>query len=229
MNNTNWKYRFRKEKDPRELKERLLDFASAFFKMVSEGGNKQTNKEGLMDSMILIVKEGVRGYYTDSLDRKTLVKKVTSLIDSGINLGPYDPITLRHLRTRENVVEKFRRDMEDFRFDTVIPVMSGGLEPALLINEEEGMIPIRYSRIKYNDTKPYSPLSNDDLEKRIEGKKILIAEDVIASGRAILGVANLVEKFKPSEIYLSTVLLEGHLPKESYKKGLIKSTLWQYK
>ncbi len=233
MDNSDWIRTFDEEDSPLEMKNNLLNLSSAVFRMISETDENERKEYPLnlerrtMDELIEIAKFGVRGFYEDNLEFGIVKKEIRKFLEKKINLEPYRPIYQRHLKDDEDLVKRFMLEMKTSEFDVIMPVMNGGFEPALLLNSRRGIIPIRYSVLKYSDRSPYTPeCYKKDLKDDVKDKKILIMEDLIATGESILGVANFVRNFYPEEIYLSTVKWESA---KICGEEKIKDIFWGYK
>jgi adenine/guanine phosphoribosyltransferase-like PRPP-binding protein len=230
MNNKDWIETFENEEEPVRIKNRLLDLSSSCFRMISEDLEDKSwpmnHEKHTMEEFLEIAKFGVRGFYQGRLESEVVKKEIKNFLRKNINLDPYRAIVQRHLENKEEAVRNFMLDLKDYEFDVTIPVMNGGLEPALLVKSRDGIIPVRYSTIKYSDKEPYvPPCYEKDLKGDIEKKSILITEDIIATGESILGIAGLVKSLDPEELYLSTVKWEGG---EICGNEKIKDTLWRY-
>ncbi len=233
MDNSDWIKTFDEEDSPLEMKNSLLNLSSAVFRMISETDENERKEYPLnlerrtMDELIEIAKFGVMGFYKDNLEFGIIKKEIRKFLEKKINLESYRPIYQRHLKDDEDLVKRFMLEMKTSEFDVIIPVMNGGFEPALLLNSRQGIIPIRYSVLKYSDRSPYIPeCYKKDLKNDIKDKEILIMEDLIATGESILGVANFVKNFCPEEIYLSTAKWETA---KICGEEKIKEIFWRYK
>ena len=120
----------------------------------------------------------------------------------------------RHLRDLEKRVKDYGHRVSNAltgeRLDIVLPIASGGFEPAVLIADYlqiDQVFPVRYSITGRRDKKVLIPahLSPDYPRQNIEGRKILVVDDVVGRGTTISKLAEWVENLNPSKVYFSVV------------------------
>jgi uracil phosphoribosyltransferase len=207
MNGKNWLKKFEIEEKPVCIKEYLLDLSKICFREISR--RNSSVKKKTMEEILEITKYAVRDFYSNSLDVKITKKEVKNFLRKN-KFKDYH-IKESHLFGEEEEVLSFYQFIKNhnYSFDVVIPVMNGGLEPALFV-ETKNLIPIRYSHLKLEDKKTFIPKCYlSDLEKKIKDKNVLITEDFIVSGRSIYHVRDLVGIYNPSKMYLSRIFDES--------------------
>ena len=119
-------------------------------------------------------------------------------------------------------------------FDTIVCCASGGFEPSFLamdILEKNTIVPVRYSWVSGDrqDFKvkfpKYAP--DDYLSSKVDGKKVLVVEDVVSSGRSLAEVLEMVEDNKPGDLWVGVVEnLSGPIPSKVLEKLKNKNNIF---
>lgn len=124
----------------------------------------------------------------------------------------------RHLTGREVEVDLATRytkkyfDRAFFRKkpDTIVPVMSGGLEPSLLLKREldiHNFLPIRMSRLEKKESNPIAPkiYLENEIKDLIKRRRVLVVEDINSTGYSMEMVKRFVQDYEPKKIYLTSM------------------------
>lgn len=111
----------------------------------------------------------------------------------------------------KKLVEQLQKDR--FEPDVIVAVSRGGLVPAQIIshalkNNELYVIKVEYYKddvAKADMKKNVKPKIVQKLDKSIEGKRVLIVDEVTDSGATGLAVKKYIESLKPKEARFLTV------------------------
>lgn len=148
--------------------------------------------------------------YFEKLRGKILPHREQILRDGSREVSKF-----RHLGGKikkvNRLAELAREILAQNKPDLIIPVASGGFEPAAEIANHLGVeriMPIRYSRVSRGDYGVRLPF--DAPEKyafeQISGKRVLIVEDIVASGYTAEFVVDWTNKHNPAEVHFAYVL-----------------------
>ena len=101
--------------------------------------------------------------------------------------------------------------------DTIVCVASGGFEPSYLLMDmmdKEDLAVMRYSYNNKNDSEVRVPafVTESDLGSQIEGKKVLVVEDVVSTCKSLNQVMKFVYNRKPKEVYGTSVCASDYHP-----------------
>ena len=93
--------------------------------------------------------------------------------------------------------------------DTLVCIASGGFEPAIIaknITDNKTLAILKYSRIyeRNEEVRIPSETPNDCLHKKIEGKRVLVIDDLIVSGKTIYKVLNYLSEMEPETLHATT-------------------------
>jgi len=120
----------------------------------------------------------------------------------------------RHLFGQEDHVAHYASDiskvLSNERIDLIIPIASGGFEPSALTADYLGvdkMFPLRYSRVSRTDSKVLVPSRAPVRypKQQIKGKRILIIDDIVGSGRTLSQFAKWIRRHSPTKVYFAVV------------------------
>lgn len=145
---------------------------------------------------------------------ESLVRTIPDFPKKGISYKDITPL-LQDYKVMEYCVEKFAEQI-DLPIDKVVGVESRGFFFATLLAKElkAGFVPIRKSgKLPYNTLKePYDlEYGQDELEIHedaiLKGEKVLIHDDVLATGGTAKAACNLVERLG-GEIIQCNFLIE---------------------
>ncbi len=94
--------------------------------------------------------------------------------------------------------------------DLIIPIASGGFEPGVLMADcltVNNLLPIRCSRLGKQDGLALVPAGAPSgyAEQQISEKRVLLVEDIVATGLSLEQCLELVCRHGPKEVYLATV------------------------
>lgn len=115
------------------------------------------------------------------------------------------------------IIRNFGQDIKNFiaaegKIDTIVCITSGGFEPAFIAGvfaEGAEILPMRCSRYTKADSNVRVPKAwtSEYLASKIQGKRVLIVDDVICSGVTLRLVMDYLSVYKPKEIYGTSVEL----------------------
>lgn len=108
-----------------------------------------------------------------------------------------------------NIVEKMIND--SFMPDVIVAVLTGGVIPAKLISDALGIRNIRYIDIKFYrgvEVKGRKPVIKAVYVDNVEGKNVLIIDDVADSGETLDAVSNIITMYNPSLIRSATIYVK---------------------
>ena len=104
------------------------------------------------------------------------------------------------------------------KIETIATIASGGFEAAYLamnILGVDNLMPFRYSHESRDDSEVRFPkLAPEDDGAAIEGKSVLLIDDIIGSGKTIREGTKYVMGKNPKELFVSTVLDGRRMPRE---------------
>ncbi len=207
---------------PNLFKESMLRIAQLYFDGLVESGRGyedekvQKEQKFAFDFWMKELKEVVGCYYDErkKISTEKVLKNFGKCEEIILKYGSRDETNVRHLVGYENEVRASFFDvfekMKNEKFDLIIPIASGGFEPGALFSYYlglESIFPIRYSQIRHKDEEVRVPFYVDHnyMNNLIGGKNVILSEDVICSGKTILGVVNWIKKFNPENIFLYVV------------------------
>jgi hypoxanthine phosphoribosyltransferase len=210
------------QRDPRKFKEAVLEGIQLYFDGLVEGRNELPNPEvwaeqlEALNAMLNGVGMTVAAFYRQNQEipfdevREAIMPYDSKLIRHGSQNGCKN----RHLAGSEHQVGSYAvnvvnaLDGEDV--DLVIPVASGGFEPAFLTADYLGvnqLFPIRYSRVSRTDSRVLVPTQApaDYPMQQISGNRILLVDDIVASGATASKLAQWVKNYDPAKVYFAVV------------------------
>ena len=231
----------RTEKDPAEFKEALLSVAQVYFDVLIEENRRKNRwflfwkkktirggpeiwaeQEEALKALLSGIQMTVSGFYRNNRNVSfSDVKEVVLPHDSAlIKYGVKKVSKRRHLYGLEGDVgghiPEVVKALEGEKINLIIPIASGGFEPAALTADYLGvdyMLPVRYSYLSKDDLKVLIPqhAPDDYSQRQIKGSNVLIVEDIIASGRTASQVTKWAKKYSPAKVYLSAISILGGL------------------
>jgi hypoxanthine phosphoribosyltransferase len=210
------------EKDATSFKESMLGLIQLYYdglvekEECSKSSQVWTKQKETLDELLRGVQLTVARFYQANKNIPFLqVKKIVLPLEERlIKYGSKKSSKTRHLSLCENQVRDYATDiiplLENEKIDTIIPVASGGFEPAVLAADYLGItniFPVRYSILSREDTRVnlahHAPRKYT--YKQITDKKVLIIEDIIYSGETIGEIISWTEKFRPAKVYVGIV------------------------
>jgi len=210
------------QRDPRKFKEAVLRGIQLYFDGLVEGRSGHPNPEAwaeqleALNAMLSGVGMTVAAFYRQNQEipfdevRETIMPYDSRLIRHGSQKGCKN----RHLAGSEHQVGsyavKVANALESEEVDLVIPVASGGFEPAVLTADYLGvnqLFPIRYSRVSRTDGGVLVPTQApvDYSMQQISGNRILLVDDIVASGATASKLAQWVKNYDPAKVYFAVV------------------------
>jgi adenine phosphoribosyltransferase len=169
-------------------------------------------------------------------DLKTLIREVPDFPKPGINF--YDITTLlKHPDGLRRTVDALAAQFEDMKVDTVIGIEARGFifAPALAYHLGAGFVPVRKPRKLPAETASISydlEYGQDTLEIHRDavgqGCKVLIADDLLATGGTAKAVTNLVEQLGGEVAGLVFVVELEFLPGRKKLEGYDVRSLIKY-
>lgn len=95
--------------------------------------------------------------------------------------------------------------------DVIVAVLTGGIIPAKLLSDLLDIKTIRYIEIKFYRSVGMTvnkPVIRSVYTDSLEGKKVLIVDDVSDTGETLESVSNILTMFNPSKILSATLYLK---------------------
>jgi len=100
---------------------------------------------------------------------------------------------------------------EDYMPDVIVAILTGGLIPAKLLSDLLDIKTIRYIEIKFYKgvrVTEMKPLLKGIYIDNLEGKKVLIVDDVVDTGTTLEVVEQIVRFFNPLEVKTATLYVK---------------------
>ena len=111
----------------------------------------------------------------------------------------------------EKTIIKLSRELEDKNINVIIGISRGGVIPAGLLTILLGVKEYYTIKIRrYSDDKPPRELSKPEVNYsplNLEGKNVLIVDDVTHTGETLRLAKKIVEKMKPRKVYTLALVL----------------------
>ncbi|GAG26571.1 unnamed protein product, partial [marine sediment metagenome] len=173
-----------------------------------EEHNEQLRGEEILNKLCLAGKKSTGSYYRgEGIDFDGVKEIFLPYASEIIKRNPVGKAKYRHLREYRGEVYNFGLnlpDISDESFDTLVCVASGGFEPAFLamdMMEKDSLIPVRYSMRQRNDFEvKVLKKASTAYPQRIEGKRVLVIEDWVVSGKSLAEVMRYVAGMKPNKL-----------------------------
>ncbi len=182
----------------------------------SASQSRWENQRSTLEKLLLGCEDLVNCNYTG--DKNSKGAELILSVRSDIKKYAKGEEEARHLRENDSIKELILIESlenlqnEDGKFDSVFYVASGGAEPALLYCARNGGIPtpIRFSMYSKEDTHVRLPIDmpKEYLREKVEGKRILVVEDIVISGKSVVKTMDYLAKFDPKAIYGCAVRME---------------------
>ena len=227
------------EDNPVDFKEQLLAINQLYFEGILEEHSQDEwdAQSKALEKLILAGKNAIGSFYDgNGTDFDSTKEIVLPYADKLIKYGntSCNANGRRDLRQHENDTQKFglelQKAFDNPKFiDTIICVASGAFEPSFLamhIIEKDELTVVRYSHInKYDsDIKIPKCFPKEYINSKIEDKKVLIAEDFIASGKTIKKVLSFVSALNPDELYCISVLGRSRNSESANRMEFLKTS-----
>ncbi|MEK6899031.1 MAG: phosphoribosyltransferase [Nanoarchaeota archaeon] len=205
--------------NPIEFKTDLLRIIQVCFDSVvrqinNEDARPDKISRGAFGSLCEIGEDYISAYYTGLGKRiGPFRERIIECREILLVIDPNLEANRSHLEQEDVEINRFGKkafELSDLNIDTIVPVMSEGIEPAFLASNVLGnppILPVRYSRVRLSDSEPWVGkfMDNKGIEELVRGKKIFVVEGTINTGESLLGVIDSLNKYSPSEIYAGSV------------------------
>ncbi|NCN51949.1 phosphoribosyltransferase [archaeon] len=191
-----------------EVKDLLLSTAQLYHDGLIFKGAEQSEKDNF-NGFFSILNGYIRDFYNGGLSLSKTKEEISKIKNGILKYSLIKAPKERKLAGKETEIRKFKKNFEESYFDQIISVANGGFEPAALINSmDKEIIPVRYSHVNGHDkeVKLCNFYSQEELKNKIEGKKVILSEDYIHTGKTIDNVLEWTKKFSPNEIYVASVI-----------------------
>lgn len=213
-------------KNPGRFKEVMLRIAQLYFDGLIEQKDPSRNpmiwleqKEAL-EAILTGVRQTVSGFYRKNGEIPFLeIRELIRAHEKGIIFhGSSAKCKYRHLEAQERNVADYAISVASAlsgeEIDLVIPIASGGFEPAILTADYLGVpqiFPVRCSRVSRADNEVLTPNQAPEnyTRDKIIGKRILIVDDIVSSGGTIDVVTNWLKTLNPARLYFAAVKFEN--------------------
>lgn len=177
--------------------------------------NKKTWKEQerTLDNLLKITKKAVICKYKKSIltPSQDIKKHIEEYQQAIIKHGSDNQPKINYLETPDgqkeikNHVKTTAKRLRKKDIDTIIPIVTGGFEPGLLLANKinaDNIFPIRYSHVTKNDKTVLVPVECPEsyVREQIENKTVLVVDDVIDSGKTFNEVAKWLQTYNPKEM-----------------------------
>ncbi len=133
----------------------------------------------------------------------------------------------------ENWCEKINEKMiAEYRPDVIIGMSRGGLVPARILSDMlvlKELFAVKTEHWGLTATKDGKAILKYGLNASIEGKKVLVVDDITDTGQSMLIAKEYAEKLKPSELKTATLLHIGHSSfKPDYYAEFVDDKQWTW-
>ena len=218
--------RIETETNPGKFKEIMLRAIQLYFDGLVEGNfslkepDIWAKQEEALNAILLAVRMTVSGFYITNKDvpfsnvRDTLLPHDSILIQYGSKRSGAD----RRLQGKEFEIESYAKSvaqaLQGKKVDLIVPVASGGFEPAAITAGymgAEDMFPIRHSPFRRKDDAILVPKQAPPgyVTERFRGASVLVIEDLVDSGITASKIVEFVRSFSPHELYFAFVQGKG--------------------
>ena len=207
------------EYNPVSFKEQLLAINQLYFEGTLQNPNDLNAQSQTFEKLFLAGKSAIGSFYEgNGIDFDKIKEMVLPYADKIINYGNTTGFAnkRRDLRRCEKHTLNFglelQKTFDDTKpIDTLVCIASGAFEPSFLamhIKEKDELTVVRYSHRNYSDYDIRIPKSfpKEYLNSKIKDKKVLIAEDHIASGETVKKVTSFISSLNPDELYCMSAL-----------------------
>ena len=100
---------------------------------------------------------------------------------------------------------------EGFVPDVIVAILTGGVIPAKLISDVLGVRNLKYIDVKFYrgvESRENKPIIKAVYVDNVEGKKVLVIDDVSDTGETLDFVGNIIAMFNPSIVRTATIFVK---------------------
>ncbi len=226
------------QEDPRLFKEAVLGAIQVYFDGLVERNIRPRDPEiwdeqlEALNRMLTGVRKAIVGFYRENqvipFDE---VREMILPYDSRlIKYASKEGYKRRHLIGGERQVKdcaiSIVNALGDDEVDLIVPIASGGFEPAALIADYlkvDRLFPVRYSGLRRADRRVLVPSQAHPgyPKEQIFGNNVLLIDDIVATGATSSRLVQWITEHSPSKIYFGVIC--------SYQKDLSDSCLQKHK
>lgn len=202
---------------PKEIKDAFFSVSQLYFDGLLNLGEDRKTKEmrELTETMINCAKSVVYDFYIGDRGNIMNIKyPINEISQKIITISSGENVRHRHLNGYDEAVASSCSDVAaelyEKNINTVVPILSGGLEPAMLLAHNLNVKNVSPIRTHVGGTVDSENIINFySFRESIDGKNILISDDVLQTGSTAKSVMSFVKEFNPNNIYLSNVVNYG--------------------
>ncbi len=216
-----------KQEDSHEFKETILRITQLYFDGLVDIYKPQSDQRTwpeqskALDALLKGVRLTVSGFYRHdkAIPFVEIKKEILPHSLTFIKHGSNKDYKMKHLERCESELylyaESIAQGLAGEKIDLIIPVASGGFEPAALAADYlniEKMLPVRYSNLCKCDIDVLIPTQAPKgySGEQIIGKRILIIDDIVSLGKTIELVSRWAIRYTPASIHFAVV--RGNFP-----------------
>ena len=215
------------ERDPHAFKEEILNLNQLYFDGLVENQNKSLDpniwaeQSKTLNALLNGMKQTIVPFYRrhQHIPFDEVLETILPYSSLLIKHGSQNVFKTRWFKGREadvqNSVEIITKTLAKAKIDLILPVASGGFEPAILVAdylEIDDLFPIRYSQYSRKDEKVLVPTQapQNYTQQHISGNKILFVEDGIDSGATASKLSSWITQYDPKKVYFAVIQASSH-------------------
>jgi hypothetical protein len=205
-------------RSPKKFKGAVLNTIQLYFdgliKRDTEIGPDTWNEQQeALNALLYATRLTVSGFYRSRIDYKQVANTILLYKNQIITYGSENACKGRHLDGLEwkveSCVDSALDTLKDLGINLIIPIASGGFEPALLVADyfNVDVFPVRYSSFSKSDNEVKTPrlMPANISREMIAGKNVLIVDDIVSRCRTSVAVAQWIANLSPSSTSFLTV------------------------
>lgn len=188
----------------------LKEYMLAAMQLYYDGILQNPVKNGVWHQLCDLSTQAILCYYKHMKRPDDFLDKLKQIQEQLIDHSPVMKSKQRHLTGDEYFVEKFVKAASSSDINLIIAVASGGFEPALYLSalRDIEMDAVRYSsRRGDREVRFYGNVPDN-----VKGRRVLIVDDILASGDTAYEVSEWVKLQKPEAAYFGIVKNLGNVP-----------------
>ncbi|MBI4919060.1 hypothetical protein HY837_03960 [archaeon] len=205
------------ERRPRFFKELVLGILQFYFDGLLQvyDTEKRDEQSKVLKSLLESACITVDGFYGEGIPFDQVKEKLLPLNYTLCDVCEPVRAEKRRLSWQEWSVEKYGRItaqlLKNKNIDVIVPIAAGGFEPAVLNAVDLGVnniFPVRFSYWTRRDSKVLLPVcieSKESVKQQLQGKNVLVVEDIIFFGRSAIRVIDWLKMQNPASITLGYV------------------------